>query len=51
VQHQASDSFLFEHLDKLQQLPKGKHFNRKCIRVIPTRLTAADRPTWVDTAK
>jgi len=47
IQHKTSHKWLFENLENLKNLPVGKHFDKRCIRVGPPRPTQADRPGWV----
>ena len=45
--YKASHEFLYEHLAKIRRLPFGAYFNKQGDRVVPTRPTEEEYPTWV----
>jgi hypothetical protein len=49
IQYIESNKFLVEHLDKLKQLPVGRHFDKYCNRVPPPRPIDSDRQWAINT--
>ena len=47
IQYKTSGKWLFENIENLKNLPVGKHFDKRGIRVGPPRPTQADRPSWI----
>lgn len=45
VQYTTTDDFLYENLGNLRNIPKGKHFDDTCNRVMPARPREEDRFT------
>ena len=42
IQHSESNKWLFEHLDNLEKIPKGKYMDKTCTRVFPTTPKATE---------
>ncbi len=47
IQYKTANKWMFECLENLKNLPAGKHFDKRGIRVAPPRPTQDDRPGWV----
>lgn len=46
IQYNASHEYLYKSVEKLRQLPIGRHFNKKGDRVGPPRPKESDRNPW-----
>lgn len=47
IQYKTSHDWLFDILENLKNVPIGKHFDKRGIRVGPPRPTREDRPGWI----